>query len=427
MTRSLLALVGSAGFLALAATGQVSCSGAEESAEIPTYRVQTASFRREVPADGTLEATQASPIAAPQGARMALKIAWMVEDGQRVAEGQVVVRFDPTEMSDRLADGLDRTAQARNRIGKERATSASSQRKRDREAAMAEAEMKAAQEFSYDDDTGIFSRNEVIESQIDRDLASAKMDHARAAKGIERSVSSGKLDVLRVQERQAKLEVSQSREALGMLEVTAPHAGIFLAQRDRRGRSMSVGDTTWPGQKIAEIPRDESMEAKVFVLEADGGALEAGMKATLIIESRPDREYAAEIARIETLAQPRFPDVPVQYFVVTLSLAETERAIMKIGQRVRATILVAESEAIAVPRQAVFQDGGKSYVYRRSAAGSARGFEKVQVDLGASTAGRVAVASGLEAGDEIALARPPSDDGASDGEGAEGNKTHAAR
>lgn len=400
--------------LIIGALTQVSCSSSDRTSDVPTHRVASENFRREVPSDGTLEAVEATPVTAPQDARMMLKIAWMVEDGSRVDGDQVVIRFDPTEMTDRLRDGLDSTSQARKRIGKEQATAASAQRKRDRDAAMAESEMQASAEFASglgDEESAIFSRNEIIESQIDQALASAKMDHARAAKGIERSVSSGKLDVLRVQERQAAMKVSQAEKALSLLEVSAPHAGILVAHRDWNGRVKSVGDTVWPGQKIAEIPKDEAMEAKVFVLEADGGALEVGMKATVIIESRPDRRYAASIARIETLAQPRFKDVPVQYFTVTLSLEKTDHEVMKIGQRVRAAILVAESEAITVPRQAVFQDGGKSHVYRRVAPSTAKGsdqsgFEKVEVELGAGTAGRVIVTTGLDEGDEIALRRP---------------------
>ena len=416
--------------------GLASCSGSDPGAGVPTYRVDSRTFRREVPSDGTLEAVEATPIAAPQDARMPLKIAWMVKDGSRVSGDQVVIRFDPTEMSDRLDDGLDSTAQARKRIGKERATAATAQRKRDREAAMAESEMRASTDFNAqldEEELGIFSRNEIIESRIDQDLSSAKMDHARAAKGIERSVSSGKLEVLRVQERQAAMNVSEARKGLSLLEVTAPHAGILVAKKDWNGRLKSVGDTVWPGQKIAEIPKDEAMEARVFVLETDGGALEVGMKATVTIESHPDRSYAASIARVETLAQPRFKDVPVQYFTVTLSLDKTDE-VMKIGQRVRASILVAETEAIAVPRQAVFQDGGKSYVYRRvSAAAGAQsrgknssGFDKIEVELGAGTAGRVIVTSGLADGDEIALRQPdmPQPD---DGDGDDSETARAER
>lgn len=377
--------------------------------QIPTYEVVADSFRREVPADGTLKAVQSTPITAPQEVRMALKVAWMVDDGTRVAAGEVVVRFDPSEMSDRLRDGLDSTSQVNKRISVEGTSSGSARRKRDREASLAEAEMTAAASRTYAD-SEVFSRNEIIESQIDKELASAKMTHARAAKAIERSVSSGKLQVLEVQKRQAELHVNRAKKALSTLELTAPHAGVLLLSRDWRGRTISVGDTVWPGQKVAEVPEDGAMEASVFVLEADGGALEVGMPATVFLESQPSVEFPASIKRVETLAKPRVAEVPVQYFGVVLAIDADKAPPMKIGQRVRARILTSEVDALAVPRQAVLSAGGKSYVYR------ARGgdWDRVEVELGAGTAGRVIVVAGLEAGDRVAL-RPPGGGGADAG------------
>jgi HlyD family secretion protein len=409
-------IVGVIAFAAAGAGAVVLVGRGGGAAEVPTHRVESQSFRREVPAEGNLKAVEATPISAPQGARMPLKVAWMVEDGTRVAKGDVVVRFDPSEMRDHLREGTDSTTQAKRRITKERATSGSALRRRDREAQVAEREMGAAREFeSVDED--VFSRNEIIESQIDLELAGARMAHAQAAKQIERSVSSGKLDVLRVQERQAALVVSRAEEGLSNLELVAPHSGIVLLHRDWRGRAMTVGDTVWPGQKLAEIPGDEAMEAEVYVLEADGGSLEVGMKGALVIESQPGKTYAAAIKRVDTLAKPRVAEVPVQYFAVILSLERANGEVMKIGQRVRARILLEEIEALVVPRQAVFSEGGKSFVHRRAADG----FEKVAVELGPGTAGRVVVTSGLAEGDDIALRAP------SNGRATGAAKEHDAR
>jgi HlyD family secretion protein len=377
-------------------------SGGGDDSEVPTFTVTRTEFRRAVPADGNLEAVEATPITAPQDARMPLKIAWMVEDGSRVEAGEVVVRFDPIEMEQRLRDGRESVVQADSRIAKERALSSAAQGRRDREAMMAELEMNAAREFESKDEE-VFSRHEIIESQVDVELAGARMEHARSVKGIERSVSSGKLEVLGVQERQAQMEVDRARTALANLELTAPHAGLLLIHRDWQGRTVAAGDTVWPGMKIAEVPGVATMEAKVYVLEADGGTLAEGMSATVVVESQPGVEYPATIKRVDTLAQPRDPEVPVQYFTVILSLEQTDAAIMNIGQRVRATIVLDQTDALVVPRQAVFTGDDGSFVYRKGAGG----FERVAVTLGPATAGRVVITEGLAEGDAIALAEPP--------------------
>jgi hypothetical protein len=144
------------------------------------------------------------------------------------------------------------------------------------------------------------------------------------------------------------------------------------------------------------------MQARVFVLEASAGALAPGLSANVILDAHPEVVYAAKIARVDTLAQPRHPDVPVQYFGVTLELETTDVATMRVGQRVRATIVARQAEAVVVPRQAVFERDGKRIVYRANGGD----FEPVEVEIGVSSAGRIQIVAGIEAGDRIALRDP---------------------
>ncbi len=106
---------------------------------------------------------------------------------------------------------------------------------------------------------------------------------------------------------------------------------------------------------------------------------------------------------VDALARPRLRNVPIQYFGAVLSLDAVDRARMKPGQRVAATLdLGGEDGVLVVPRQALFERGGGTVVFRL-----ARGaFEPVPVTLGASALGRVAIASGLEEGDVVALVDP---------------------
>jgi multidrug efflux pump subunit AcrA (membrane-fusion protein) len=92
----------------------------------------------------------------------------------------------------------------------------------------------------------------------------------------------------------------------------------------------------------------------------------------------------------------------VQYFEVVVELDKTDREAMKPGQRVRATIVLDQEDAIVVPRQAVFERDSKSVVYKQTP----KGFEPVVVELGPATSGRVVIKTGLAAGDVIALRDP---------------------
>jgi len=185
--------------------------------------------------------------------------------------------------------------------------------------------------------------------------------------------------------------------------VTAPHDGVLILKRDFRGEPVRVGDSAWNGQPLADIPDLAEMEAEVFVLEADAGGLAPGKRAAVVLESRPDVVWPAAIRRVDPLAKPRLRGSPVQYFAVILKLATTDPQVMKPGQRVGATLFLEErKDAIAVPRQAVFEQDGKKIVYLRHGGT----FAPAEVTLGPASMGRVVIEKGISPGDEVALIDP---------------------
>jgi len=384
---------------------------AEVKPEVPTMEVERSeAFVRRVTAEGYLEAVEATPLTAPKDSERPMKVAWVALDGSEVKEGEVVVRFDSTEMQRMLEDSQSDVQSAKRQMTREEELGASTARRRDRTAKLAGVEEEMARELQTDDER-ILSRNEIIETRIDVDLAQAKAAHARRVKTVEGAVSRSQSDVHDIARKQALTEVERAKEGLARLEITAPHAGILVLERDWRGNALRAGDTIWRGQKVAEIPLVSDMQAELFVLEADAGDLAEGLRAELVVEAHPEQVYEATVERVDTLAKPRHQEVPVQYFGVTLKLPSTDPAIMKVGQRVRATIILEQGEAIVVPRQAVFERDGRMFVHREEGGE----FSEVEVKLGSSSAGRVVVSEGLEPGDRIALRDPKAAAGAAAG------------
>ena len=196
-----------------------------------------------------------------------------------------------------------------------------------------------------------------------------------------------------------------AEKGLRSLRIQAPHDGLLVLERNWRGEMPSVGDTLWPGQKIAELPDLSKLEAKVFVLEADGAGLKAGQKARFAIEGRPGEEYEATVSRVEPLAKTR--DCAVAGEVLrddALAREDRTRAFMKPGQKVRAVVRLEEADGVlAIPRGAVFEKDGKRVVYRRERRRLRPGRDRRSARQSIS---RVVLDSGLAAGDVIALRDP---------------------
>jgi HlyD family secretion protein len=400
--RSLL-VAGGALFAVLAGAAFLPRAGGGGAGDLPTVRVEPRPFVHQVPAEGNLEATRATAVAVPAGVEGPLRIAWLAPEGARVKAGETVVRFDPTDLTKTLRDAEDDLAKSRFKTEKERAESAAEVAKLAADARVAELELDGARRFQKKDET-IFSRHERIESELDGGLAGTRARHAREAETMRRRLSRAELDLLAIQARQAGFKIETARQGLASLAMTAPHDGILVFRRDHRNTPARVGDSVWPGQPLADLPDLARMEAEVYVLEADAGGLAVGKPATVEIEAAPGSAYRARIARVDSLAKPRLRDSPVQYFAVILELEKNDPAWMKPGARVRALLTLDElASALAVPRQAVFERGGRTVVYRRGTDG---GFAPVGVTLGPSGMGRVVIAAGLRPGDIVALTDP---------------------
>lgn len=370
----------------------------------PTYVVKSGDFVRTVTAEGNLKSAESTPLSPPRDLPGALKIAWLEKDGAPVSEGDVVVRFDPTDFEDALVAGSVRSRNVENRMFGTGTSAQATRENLQRDSAQAQLEWESAQNFQLTDED-IFSRRELIESMIDGDLALEKKEYAEDMINVRQRLSRADRELLEIEKRKATLELDKAQKGLSALEIRAPHSGVVVFERDWRGELPTVGSTVWGGRAIAEIPNLDKMEAEVFVLEADAGGIAAGQKARVTLDSAPGRTFEGIVKRVDALARPRIRGVPVQYFGVIIEMDRTEPELMKPGARVNATIILEESEnAIAIPRQALIELDGKTVVYRERGGK----FEPVEVEVGSTSLGRAVVTSGLESGDRIALTDPKS-------------------
>jgi HlyD family secretion protein len=373
-----------------------------EPASVATFEVRPGPFVREVEATGTLKAVQATPILVPLESGRAQKVAFLARDGAHLEKGDPVVEFDPYDAEREAADGQADLTAARAKIDRARAEGSKNERSLGLDRDVAKEQLDRAETFKLTD-AELYSRHDIIESQLDRDLFAARADVAGRKLDASGRLSSAERQLGEIDASKARLKVTVAEKGLRSLRIAAPHDGLLVLQRNWRGEVPFVGDTFWPGQKIAELPDLSHLEARVFVLEADGAGLKAGLPARVAIEGRPGEGHEARVAKVEPLAKTRDHQSPVKYFEATLSLARTDPSFMKPGQNVRAVVRLEEAEGVlAIPRGAVFEKDGKRVVYRRQGGA----FVPVEITIGRQSISRVVLDSGLSAGDVIALRDP---------------------
>jgi hypothetical protein len=392
-------------FLILSAWALCACglpSEGDAARGVPTHEVTRGPFQHAVTAEGNLEAVESTTVSVPKSSVRSYTIAWVAEDASRVREGDVVVRFERDALEKSLADGEADLEAADHKLKKEELQTKTALRNLDRDAVLADARLSAARDFQPRDED-LFSRNDIIQGEIDAGLAETRTVHAKSQRRRKEAEAVRDRELLNIERRKAEFAIERASDGLSAIEVTAPHDGILLLKRNRQGQAIRAGESVWQGQELAKIPDLGRMEAEVHVLEADAGGLAVGKAATVWVEAHPERGFAGTVARVDDLARPRVQGSPVQYFGVTLELETTDPERMKPGQRVRAELEQLDlHEVIAIPRQAVFDEDGDSVAW----VARGDGFEPSVLVLGEGTPGRVIVESGLEPGDRIALRDP---------------------
>src|SRR6185295_9295717 len=187
--------------------------------DVPVMKLAPQDFQRRVPAQGNLQAVRATPINAPVGVRGPFRIGWVAPDGSRVKGGDVIIRFDPSAAEKRLIDAEDDLRETRLKMEKEKIDGLSEVRKLERDAAMARSELENARRFQKKDD-GIFSRHDIIESEIDQELAQERESHAQGTRHTRERLSGTETALLQIKIRQADAKIQQAREALQALSLT---------------------------------------------------------------------------------------------------------------------------------------------------------------------------------------------------------------
>ena len=369
---------------------------------VATFAVKPGRFVREVEARGSLKAVKATPILVPPESGRQQKVAFLVKDGAFVKAGETVVEFDPYDAEREAADGKADLTAAQAKIEKAQAEGKKNEASLALDHDVAKEQLDGATTFELTDES-LFSRHQIIESQLDRELFQARADVAAKKLAASGKLSSADRALGEIDAGKARLKVQIAEKGLRSLRIQAPHDGLLVLERNWRGEMPSVGDTLWPGQKVAEVPDLSRLEAKVFVLEADGAGLKQGQKARFAIEGRPGVEYEASVGRVEPLAKTRDWQSPVKYFEATLQLASESAGDLRPGQKVRAVVRLDEADGVlSIPRGALFEKDGKRVVYRRSGGL----FVPVEVTTSRQSISHLVVGTGLAAGDVIALRDP---------------------
>ena len=191
---------------------------------------------------------------------------------------------------------------------------------------------------------------------------------------------------------------------LNQLEITAPHDGIFVLERNWRGDKARVGDLIWPGRKIASLPDLAKIQARIFILESEAVGIKVGQSVELVLDAYPEQSITGKLQQIDSIAKPRNNKSPVKYFEAVVEINQESIKQGRPGSQLRASILAANRpQTISIPSQAIEFEDDSYYVLLNDKSR----WRKQFVKIGTRNSAMTEIIEGLADGDQVALFKPP--------------------
>lgn len=305
----------------------------------------------------------------------------LVERGQVVREGAVLVRLDQTDALNQLREAEAMEAQTRARLGLENGRGFDVKQTPEVRQARVSVERAEAdyRRFAQLVEDGAISRSE-------HDLRRA--DYLAAKEQLETVENQVRQLYQTLQAQRAR--VAMARKLLEDTVIRAPFAGLVAEKHVNVGRFMKKGD------RVATVVRVDPLRVELTIPEAAVAAVRRGQKVTFSVQTHPDRRFEGTIAYVGPAVRADSRALVVE------AIVPDPGGLLHPGLFATARIeLPATRPSLLVPATAVQNESGisKLFVARNERA------ELRIVQLGQELNGQVEILRGLAAGERV-IARP---------------------
>lgn len=374
---------------------------AENSDRNAVVTLQPGTLEHRIQAEGELFAVNSISINAPQSTRGPRFIAEVAAEYSSVSPGDLVIRFDATQLERSRRDADNALAGVLADQQFKGAQQAAELTNIGLDQRLVQQEFAFADRFSIDD-VQIRSRLEILDSLQNKEFLGEKQSYLDWQQQSFASRSQGELDLLTLQKGQQQGLLEQAHSGLAALEIRAPHTGILLYEANWRGEKPEVGRMVFPGERLGSIPDLSLQHLRLQIIEQEAIGLAAEQRVHFILTSRPEQILEGKILSVGQVAQSRERRDPRRYIEVVVEPI-TQQPFFLPGAKARAEILANTlPDVLMVPLQAVFSDDQGQYVWKKHGAG----FQRQIVTLGAKSLTHAEITSGAKAGDTIALLEP---------------------
>jgi len=376
---------------------------ASEEDPIPIAELSKQSFQLTVPATGEIVGLETTTVVTPETSRGSLTLSWLIPEGSFVQPGDTVVRFDGTDAELNLESRQNNLLE--NELNTKITTLNQGTDARVLEMDRTDAEM----EYEYamtimPEDESIFSKWDIITAQADANYARERISFLNSKEKTQRRIARSDQQILAIERNRAQAEVTIIQNTLNSLELQATAPGLVLYQRNHQ-EDPQIGDEFHAGQELIELVNLDILQARIYVLERDGGNIAKDLPVVLKLDAISDKEFHGTISSLSSVAGQIERDSVLRYFTCDVAIEDAGRDLKRIrpGMNLEADVVLEQYEScFIVPSSAVSILDNESVVYVKEG----EDFVAQSVEMGLGSHGEAVIVGGIEEGTKIALRNP---------------------
>ncbi|MFM1895434.1 MAG: hypothetical protein RLZZ385_508 [Pseudomonadota bacterium] len=224
---------------------------------------------------------------------------------------------------------------------------------------------------------------------------------------ISNQLELAEIDLKSAKERlaQARAQLDQVNDQLSKTQIVSPIGGVITSLDIKEGETAIASSTNIPGSSLMTIANPDSIYTEVLVDEADVATIALGQEAEIVAIAYPDspmKGVVRYIANTAKIAQGR----QGLSFTVKIEITEPGNVVLRPGMSCRAEIFTRQDEQVlTAPLAAVIFEEDRAalrteYFVFVNDDGVAR---KTRVEVGVSDDEYQEIISGVDAGTQIVI------------------------
>lgn len=249
------------------------------------------------------------------------------------------------------------------------------------------------------------ARVAVREAELQLEAAELDAKRKRAAydsRGIseaEYDYAVRQVDLAKVQRERTRVQLRTAQDQLDYTRIVSPIDGVVIVRNVEPGELVTAGvSATVNGEAALTIAQIDRLLLELDLNQVDVARVQIGQSARVLLDAYPGVEVPGTVTSLAAaghLDSTRGVDV----FTVKVELDPSQASVqIKPGMTAEVRIRVgAWTDVVKVPAETVFDDEGKSYVYKVDGEAKA----KTEVTVGHRSDREVEITHGLAAGDKI--------------------------